>query len=232
MVRNHRLWTYLITPSSGLWFSLSVLVIVIDISFLRQHFMNSVPGLFYSFDSSTVNYSGTPRYIKNIFSACPASFFLEIGYISAKYVPLEITWDYRLPSNDLTWPFILLLAHMLTCRFVWNTLSALYCLEKGITSKKVSLWLVLDSVALACLIPIYHCLLISSGDTIEWHTFDFNVFACGKSCTVASIYDTSLDGILVTLILETIHLVMAPMLYFGPNKSLSLPVSVASGAPP
>ena len=132
MVRNHRLWTSLITPSSGLWFSLSVLVIVIDISFLRQHFMNSVPGLFCSFDSSTVNYSGTPRYIKNVFSACPASCFLDIGYISAKYVPLDNTCAYLFPSKYFTRLYMVSVAHIFVSILVWNTLSAFYSLDRGI----------------------------------------------------------------------------------------------------
>ena len=89
IVWKHRLRTSLITPSDGFWFGLSGSVLVNDISFLRQYFMNSNPGMFRYFNPSTVSYSGTPRSVTKIFSDCPTSAFLAIGYISAKYLLLE-----------------------------------------------------------------------------------------------------------------------------------------------
>ena len=167
IVWNHRLWTYLITPSSGFWFGLSILVPVNDISFLQQHFINSVPGLFCSLDPSAVSYSGTPSSIKNVLSACTASAFLDLGYISAKYVPLENTCAYRFPSKNFTRLFIVSVAHMPVILLVWNTLYALYRLIRGITDEQVSLCVVLDIVSLACSRPICHHSLSSPGEMVE-----------------------------------------------------------------
>ena len=113
-------------------------------SFLWQHFINSVPGIFCSFGPSTVSSSGIPSSIKNVFSACPTSDFLSIVYISAKYVPLENTYAYRFPYNDFTSPSMVSVPHIVVSLLLWNALSALYCSARGITTEQVSLCTVLE----------------------------------------------------------------------------------------
>jgi hypothetical protein len=117
---NHFFLTSRITPSAGFWFDWSGLVAWTLTSFLRQHFMNSVPGPFCSLDPSTVSSSGTPRSISNFLSAWPASFFDAIGCISAKKVPFENAWPCRFPSKDFTRPSIASDAHFPSNRFVWR----------------------------------------------------------------------------------------------------------------
>ena len=172
IVWNHRLWNYLITPSYGFWFGLYGLVLVNNISFLRQQFINSVPGIFCSFDPSLVSYSGTPSSITNVLSACPKSAFLAIGYISEKYVPLENTCTYWFQSKDFTRPSMVHVDHMPVIFLVWNTMYALYHLARGITADRVSLCVVLAILYLACWRTICHRSLKYSDDTVEWRPFD------------------------------------------------------------
>ena len=194
--------------------------------------MNSVPGMFCYFDPSTVSLSGTPSSITNVFSACTVSYFLAIGYISAKYAPLENTCAYRFLSNEITRPSMVSVAHMYVSLLVCNNMYALYWLTSGITADRVSICVVLDMVSIACSIPIYHCSLSSFGDTFEWRPFNWNVLSCGTYCTVAFDLDTFLDGIEATLTLKIIRLVMATMSYIWSTESLSLYVSVRLGDSP
>ena len=175
--------------------------------------MNSVPGLFWPFVPSTVSYSVTPSSVTNVFSDCPTSDLLSIRCISAKYVPFENTCAYWLPSNDFTWPSVVSVSHMPMSCLVWNTLSALYCLARGINDDQVNLCVVLDSVYFSCYILIFHRSLSSPDDTVEWHPLHWNVFACGTYFTVIFNYDEFLDGIEATLTLPIIQLVMSPMSY-------------------
>ena len=124
------------------------------------------------------------------------------------------------------------MAHIPVRLLVWNTMSALYRLYRGITAEQVSLCVVLEILYLACLIPIFHLSLISSIDTVEWRRFDWNVLACGTYCTVAFVSDTLLDGIKATLTLPIIILVMATMSYICYTEYLSLSLSLSSGDPP
>ena len=57
--------------------------------------------------------------------------------------------------------------HMHVRILVWNTLSNLYGLDRGITAERVSLCVVLVIVSLNCSRHIYHRLLSSSGDTVD-----------------------------------------------------------------
>ena len=68
--------------------------------------------MFLSFDPPTIGYSGTPSSIKNVFSACTASDFLAIEYISEKYVPLENICAYWFQSKDFNRPYIIYVARM------------------------------------------------------------------------------------------------------------------------
>ena len=63
-------------------------------------------------------------------------------------------------------------AHMCVSLLVWNPLSASYHLASVITSDQVSLWVVLDIVSLAFLIPIYHRFLNSFGNMVERRPLD------------------------------------------------------------
>ena len=191
--------------------------------------MNSVHELFCSFGPSTVSYSGTQTSITTVFSACSASAFLAIGYISAKYVPLENTCEYRFLSNDFTCPSMVSVAQMPVILLVYNTLSSLYLLARVTTDEWVILCVVLAIVSISCLIPIYHRSLSSSGVTVEWNPFDCNTLSCGTSCTIAFDSDTFLDGIGEILTLKIIRLVMALMSYIWSTESLSLYVLMRSG---
>ena len=122
--------------------------------------------------------------------------------------------------------------HMPVSLLVWNTVSAFYCLARGITAEGGSICVVLAIVYLSCSRSICHRSLSSSGDTVEWRPFDWNVFACGISCTVAFVSDTFLDGIEATLTLTIIQLVMAPMSYIWSTELLSLSVLMSSWDPP
>ena len=144
------------------------------------------------------------------FLSCVRLLF-HCGYISKKYVPLENTCEYQFSSKYFTCPSMVSVAHMTVRLLIWNTMSALYCLDRGITAERVSLGFVLAIVSLACLRPICHRSLSSSGDAVEWRLFDWNLLACGASCTVVFVSDTFLDGIKATLTLPIIQLVMAPM---------------------
>ena len=85
--------------------------------------------------------------------------------------------------------------HMPVSLLVWNTLSNLYWLARVITADQVSICVVLENVSLACLNPIYHHPLSSSGDTVEWRRLDWLVLAYGTSGTLAFDSDILLDGI-------------------------------------
>ena len=135
IVWNHHLRTPLITPYSGFWFGLSVSVHLNDISFFRQHFINSVPGLFCPFNPLKVSSSGKSSSITKVLSACTVSAFLPIGYILANYVPLENTCAYQLTYNGFTRMSIVSVAHMYVSRFVLKTLSSLYRLDRRITAE-------------------------------------------------------------------------------------------------
>ena len=58
-------------------------------------------------------------------------------------------------------------AHMPVSLLVWNTLSALFRLDRGITAEQVSLCVVLEIVSLTFSRPICHHSLSYSGDTVE-----------------------------------------------------------------
>ena len=173
--------------------------------------MNLVPGMFYSFNKSIVSSSVTPSYIKNFFSAYPTSAFLDPEYISTKYVLLENTCEYWLPSNYFTLPSMVYLSHMHVSILVWNTLSVLYFLDRRINAQRLSLYIVLYIASHACLVPIYHRPLSSSGDTLELRPFDWNRLACGTSCIITFDSDKLIDGIETTLKLQIIILVMTPI---------------------
>ena len=64
--------------------------------------------------------------------------------------------------------------HMHVSLLVWNTLSDLYLLNRGVIYEQVSLCIVLVIVSIACLRPIFHRSLSSWGDTVEWRPFDWN----------------------------------------------------------
>ena len=172
------------------------------------------------------------KFHKNVFSSCPASALLAIEYISAKYVPLENTCAYWFPSNDCTLPYMVSVAHMPVSLLVCNTLSALFCLARGITAEQVSLCVILGIVSLTCSILIYHRSLISSDDMVELRPINWNVLDCGTSCTIAFNSNKLLDGVKATLTLPIIWLVMAPLSYIWSTKLLSLYVLVRSGYTP
>ena len=136
-------------------------------SFLQQKFMNSVPGLFYYSDTSTVSSSETPSCITNVFSDFHESDFLAIGYISAKYVPLENISAYWFPYNYFTRLSMFYVAHMHVRLLVCNTLSTLYRLAREIAAERLSLCVVLVIVYISCSIPICYLSLSSSGNTVE-----------------------------------------------------------------
>ena len=159
------------------------------------------------------------------------SALLSIGSISAKYVPLENTCAYWFLSKYFTRPSMVSVSHMPVKLLVCITLFSLYCLARGITDEQVSLFVFLEIVYLACLRPICHRSLISSGDTVELSPFDWNVLAFGTYCTVAFASNTFLDYIKSTLTLPIIWLGMAPMSYIWYTEYLSLSVLVGSGDP-
>ena len=167
--------------------------------------------MFCYFDPPTFSSSRTPSSTTNILSSCIAPSFLAIGYISAKYVPLDNTFAYRFPYKDFTHPPMVSVSHMPVRLLVWNDLSAFYCLARGIKDERVSLYVVLVIVSHACLRPICHRSLNFTGDTVEWRPLNWNVLACGTSYTVAFVSDTFFDGIKATLTLPIIRLIMASM---------------------
>ena len=132
------------------------------------------------------------------------SDLLVIGYISAKYVPLEKTCSYWFPSKDFTRPSMVSVAHIPVSLLVCNTLYDLYRFTRVITADRVSLCVVLEIVSLDCFSLICHRSLNYSGDTVEWRPFNWNVLSCGTSCTVNFVSYTTLDGIESTLILKVI----------------------------
>ena len=72
-------------------------------------------------------------------------------------------------------------AHIPSNQFLWNILSDQDLCDNGITAYHISHCVIILSVSFACSIPICYPWLISMGDTYEWRSLDYNVFACGTS---------------------------------------------------
>ena len=72
-------------------------------------------------------------------------------------------------------------AHILSNRFLWNTLYSQYLRENGITYNFISHCAVLLSVSFDFSSPIFHNDLKDSCDNDDYCPLDWDFFACGTS---------------------------------------------------
>ena len=115
-----------------------------------------------------------------------------MGYISAKKVQLEKNLEYLFPYKDFFCPYIVSNVHILSNWFLWNILYDWYMHVNEITANQIIHCVILLSVYFDCSSPIWHFLLISSGDTDDWRPSDWNVFSCLTYCNLIPNWDTFL----------------------------------------